>query len=118
MKQSTCTAKEFLLHKCRRNRKLKKCKYFFTSPACEFLLHKCRNNSKMDKCKINYSFLLHACRQTENRTDRRTYIYPPQEKRYNLIISTIHGPNELYSGENYEKKFTIKICKHELLGGT
>ena len=50
----TSPANEFLLHKCRNNRKinfifsnLKK----FTSPANEFLLQKCRNKRKMKKYK-------------------------------------------------------------------
>ena len=38
-------------------------------------------------------FLLHACRQT----DKRIHIYPPLNKRYIPIISTICSPNKFIS---------------------
>ena len=51
-KKCTTPSNEFLLHKCRNNRKMKIMDFFFlkickkyTSPANQFLLQKCRNNS-------------------------------------------------------------------------
>ena len=53
MKQYTSPFNEFLLHKCRNNRKIKKYKFIFvksekkcTSPANEFLLHASRRTCK------------------------------------------------------------------------
>ena len=44
-------------------------------------------------------FILQACGQTDIRTDgqtdKRTAIYPPLDKRYSHIISSICGPNNV-----------------------
>ena len=41
--------------------------------------------------------------------DRRTYIYPPLDKRYSRIISTICGPNK------YKEEMTMKNALEELI---
>ena len=76
------------------------------------------------KCtRLSNEFLLQACGQTDIRTDRqtdiRTDIYPPLEKRYSRIISTICGPNNKYTrillvGTKIPKKSNktiISTCK-------
>ena len=57
-KKITSSANDFLLHKCKNNRKMRKFNFLFsnlnkfTSPANEFLLHECRNKNE----KNNYFF--------------------------------------------------------------
>ena len=73
LKKFTSPANEFLLHKCRNNRKMKKRFFFsnlkkFTSPANVFLLHKCKNNRKMKK-RFFFSNLK-KCMKDPNRGDR------------------------------------------------
>ena len=65
-------------------------KSFLTSFSYKGIAKKCTSFSN--------EFLLQACGQTDIRTavhtDRRTYIYPPLDKRYSPIISSICGPNK------------------------
>ena len=110
LKKMTSPANEFLLYKCRKNRKMKTLIYFFksekfTSPANEFLLDRIEwKNAQVllmsffykciaKKCtSLSNEFLLHACGQTDSgtagQTDKRTYIYP----RYtNVIVPSYLG---------------------------
>ena len=78
-------ANEFLLHKCRKKKNKNMKKKIFTSPANEFLLHRIEwKNAPVLLMSFSY---MHV--------DRRTYIYPPLDKRYSTIISTICGQNPL-----------------------
>ena len=127
----TSPANEFLLHKCRNNRKIKKMIFFsnlknVTSPASEFLLDRIvwKNAQVLlmsffykgiaKKCTSpSNEFLLHACGQTDSgtagQTDKRTYIYPPLDKRYSPIISTICGPNNMYKKKLRITNLRIKL---------
>ena len=54
LKKNSSPVNELLLHKCRNNKKMRKCekkfklKKIYTSPANEFLLHKYRNKKEND----------------------------------------------------------------------
>ena len=110
-KKFTILSNEFLLNKCRKNRKMKTCNFFFeiwknvevqlmsfcyigiakkcTSPSNEFLFHRI----EWKKCRSPANeFLLHECRQTDRYPERRIYHLSPLDKRYSPIISTICGP--------------------------
>ena len=53
-------------------------------------------SGKLKPCETNPAnqFLIHACRQTDRYSDRRSHIYPPPDKRYSPIISMTCEPNK------------------------
>ena len=79
-----------IFNQCRNNRKKNEEKNLslkkLTSSSYEFLLHSVKKCTSL----ANEFLYMHA----DRRTDIRTYIYPPLDKRYSPIISMIlFGPN-------------------------
>ena len=61
---------------------------------------------------------MHACGQTDSRTDGHTYIYPPLDERCSPIISTICGPNNLIELKSEKHRLFIFISEKRVKLGT